>query len=534
MSDKPTSDNVVPIRPTQLRTREQLVDDVAGLLNSLEADFTHEDKLDIILKLQSLWPQLREEVQEELAYRFRNKLNLTPEKFAYALAAKRTKDIIRVLTPVEKPQIDFHKGEEFYLGFDGWLGRYANWCSYDETPVGYHFWSGLAILAAACRRSFWMIGKSEPLYPNMYLLLEGPAGCGKTTAISIASKILEQVNTRIEERALQANRPLDHLPFITTLYDRLTPVSFLEKLKGTRRRFLPVSAAADQNMFESCAIVIASELSTMLGDKRWGVNDMIALFTRAYDGELYEATYGRGDIMIPNLALTMLLGSTMESLREIVSPSTFRTGFMGARCLTISPVIKDRRITQVVPRDPIVEEELVGFLADLAATLPMEMRWDEEAKPAWDEWYRTHNRTGDDARIAGYFVRKQLQVRKLSILFSVSRGHQPWITLQDFESARSLLEHEEPRMFAAYINMLKGAHTDLVEYVQRTLARGPLARTEVYRRMLKQSGDGKLAKEVLQSMREAGMMVEYPEPRPAGSRGPARTMCRLGENDGGG
>ena len=76
----------------------------------------------------------------------------------------------------------------------GWLGEYLRYTEIQESPTGFHFWTGVVLIASALRRNVFLPWGSIPVFPNHYIILVAPQGrARKSTCISMGRQLVEQV-----------------------------------------------------------------------------------------------------------------------------------------------------------------------------------------------------------------------------------------------------------------------------------------------------------------------------------------------------
>src|SRR3990167_1280617 len=78
--------------------------------------------------------------------------------------------------------------------FPDWLRAYCEWTKGSESPLQFHFWTGIATIAGALRGKVWRDEKTFRWSPNFYIVLVGPAGVAqKSTSMGLGMRLLEQV-----------------------------------------------------------------------------------------------------------------------------------------------------------------------------------------------------------------------------------------------------------------------------------------------------------------------------------------------------
>jgi len=88
-------------------------------------------------------------------------------------------------------------------------------CKGLESPVQYHLWSGVACISASLQRNIRLTNPFFNIYPNMYIVIVGPPGHGKTAAANVGVSMLKKA---------------------TNVYfasDRLTPEQLLEEMQAS-------------------------------------------------------------------------------------------------------------------------------------------------------------------------------------------------------------------------------------------------------------------------------------------------------------
>src|SRR5512137_2600270 len=74
------------------------------------------------------------------------------------------------------------------------LTTYLEFTKKSEPPTNYHIWTCLSVIAAAMQRKCYLRWGFKTFYPNLYIVLIGPSGCRKGTAMTIAKDLIRQVN----------------------------------------------------------------------------------------------------------------------------------------------------------------------------------------------------------------------------------------------------------------------------------------------------------------------------------------------------
>lgn len=508
--------------PIGLIPKDQLEGHVTTLLDLTQLAEFHEptQQAEAFLRMQTLWPHLTEQHKTRIRTRVCDALKIPEGRFHYLIEMQSATDLRLGLrwrrTPIKRdPSEKFYPGHE-----DGWLGRYLAYAEAGHAHLGYHYWAGLSVLGAAARRNFFMLEGEKRLFPNLYMLFEGDSGCGKNTAIDRARDLMKATNVALLRQTAEGS-VIERVPTIGLLSSKMTPIRLFKGLKGCQKMVGPMRALERPDDFESCGLIAAPELATLLGEAQFGSSQLVSLFTQAYDGWMEDDTEKHGLIQLENICLSLLLGSTMSWLRDNMTDAIFQGGFMGARCLVISKKRSSRKFPIQPIVDPIQKMALADALSIYAQYPPTELYFSEQAYSYYHHWYMENDEQSDDDRINGYYARKSVYIKKLAMVLALSRRHIPEIATEDVESAINLLQHEEPGMLAAFRAMLASDESNLADWIYEILRQcgGQMPQADIVRRC-KTRLSGAQVIDMLRSMEMAGLVAPRTMKRTVGPGGP--------------
>lgn len=337
---------------------------------------------------------------------------------------------------------------------DNWLDSYLKYTDNTESPVSYHTWCGLSVIAGALqRRVYLQWGLAETIYPNLYVVLIGPSGrTRKGTAIGIAKAMLKAT----------------------------AGVTVVPESSSGRQAMILAMKRASKNFedpidgkikFHCSVTAFSEELSVFLGQ---GDIAYLSNLTDWYDSKddwEYE-TVGRGKDSLQGLCLNLCGGTAPDWIQSMIPQEALGGGFT-SRVIFIVEEKKRKIVPEYVVDDATRElgEKLQRDLERIA-NLSGEMRFDEEGKQAYVEWYidqDTKLSAGQaaipDTRFAGYCERRATHLRKLMLVCSASRGDDLTLTKADFLKAKGLMEAAEVNMGRTFGGLGKArtsAETDTV------------------------------------------------------------------------
>ena len=76
---------------------------------------------------------------------------------------------------------------------DSFFDLYFSYVGETECPRIFHRWTAISCVAALLGRSVAIPFGHSSIYPNLYVMLMGPPGTRKSTAIKIGQKLISQI-----------------------------------------------------------------------------------------------------------------------------------------------------------------------------------------------------------------------------------------------------------------------------------------------------------------------------------------------------
>ena len=330
-----------------------------------------------------------------------------------------------------------------------WLTKYLEYTENSESPISYHTWCGLSVIAGALQRRVYLKwGLGRVIYPNLYVVLVGPSGrTRKGVAIGIAKDFLKKI------------------PGIT-----VTPESSSGRqamIMAMKRAIVNFQDPSDGKIKFHCSVTAFSEeFSVFLGQ---GDIAYLSNLTDWYDSKddwEYE-TVGRGKDSLQGLCLNLMGGTAPDWIQSMIPQEALGGGFT-SRIIFIVEEVKRKIIPKYIPTQEELEmQEVLQRDLERISQLAGEITFTEDAEKLYIDWYIDQDKklsaglpAVPDTRFAGYCERRATHLQKLMIICSASRCDDLKISAADFNRALSLLHMAEINMPKTFGGLGKSRMSD--------------------------------------------------------------------------
>lgn len=340
-----------------------------------------------------------------------------------------------------------------------WLDSYLKYTDNSESPISYHIWCGLSVIAGALQRKVFMRwGLGRTIHPNLYVVLVGPSGrTRKGVAIGIAKEFLK-------------NTPGIHV----------APESSSGRqamIQAMKRAYGNYTDPEGKIKFHCSITAFSEELSVFLGQ---GDIAYLSNLTDWYDSKddwEYE-TISRGKDTLQGLCVNILGGTAPDWIQSMIPQEALGGGFT-SRIIFIVEEMKRKIIPKYIPTaDEQEMHEKLQRDIERISQLSGEITFEQAAEERYIKWYidqdtnlSAGNPAVTDPRFAGYCERRATHLQKLCILCSASRGDDLKISEGDFNKALKLLVGAEVNMHKTFGGLGKSRMSDesntIINYIQR-------------------------------------------------------------------
>jgi len=333
---------------------------------------------------------------------------------------------------------------------DDWLENYIKFTQNSEPPRLYHLWTGIVAISSCLQRKCWLGWGHSDIFPNLYVILVGPSGGRKGTAMKIAKDFLYEIGVQLSS---------DSLGSIQTLYKEL--MDAYDEFRGEdglmlNHRSLSVWSEEFQVFLRDRDPMLIANLTDLFDcPKRWkystlkrGLEDLSSCWLTLFGA------------ITPTLLQSSLSRDAVAG--GLISRIVFVVGYGKAKKVPIPFLSKEeQKLRALLTHDLEQIKQLSG-----------PFRPTEKYVEEYSKWYVSNEATAgvDSDKFVGYNERRALHLQKLCMIMSASQRDDMLITQEHFSRALYILKHTEREMPNAFYGLGRGLHSgvlsDLMQYIQ--------------------------------------------------------------------
>jgi len=327
----------------------------------------------------------------------------------------------------------------------------------------FRFWTAISCVASVLQRKCYAPWGTLTFYPNLYILLVGPSGSRKGTAMGPGYQLLTDIGIKLSAEA-------------TTLQ------ALIRRLKNTN--YTDVDPVTGEMQFHASMTIWSEEFTVFLGYQN---KEMISALCNWYDCRP-TWTYETNNVGIDEIigVWVNIIGATTPKLIHSSLPLDAIGGGLTSRIILMYEPRKGK--TVVLPLQTQEELRLYdGLKADLERIhlLRGRFRYTKKFLDIWSDWYTQaeHNPPFSDERFDGYIDRRPTHVMKLSMIMSASHSDDMIVSEVDLERAINAVEVTEVKMPGAFSGLGRSDIAELISSVCAWLVdQGEATITDLMRR----------------------------------------------------
>lgn len=306
------------------------------------------------------------------------------------------------------------------LPSDSILHHWHHYLSMTEVPVGFQIATGLSLIGALLQRNVYFDQLAWKVWPNISLLLVGPSGVGKDTAINFMTRAIAEISTDYHDGRIISGKTME----------------FISK------RLMKLGDPA-------AAIIKAPEITALMGGKDYQKSMVQELTDLLSTNERMEVSTAGEARIILRPTVTLLGGSTEEWLHRAMPEGSQEGGFF-PRLIIISEAYTSKHVP--CPKYDYTPRERANYIeskeAFTSGVCGIINRWGSgcneiapsaEALDLYRNWYVNRFKLFSP-RTKEYANRSRDQVLKIAYLCAISRFKE-YISIEDMEFAINFMAY---------------------------------------------------------------------------------------------
>ena len=331
-----------------------------------------------------------------------------------------------------------------------WIESFVEYAQAFNTPERFRRWAGYWTLASAAKRSIGMQTPSGIMPPNLYVILVGGPGTGKSQVCAASSTIL--------------------LP--ATGYSMIPPSVTRAGLEDYMQGNMKQRKAPDGSILISNECIgLADEMQGILPDQDLG---HLTLYNRLYDNpSTHKAvTRSNGEVKLESPYCSLLTGAQPSFLGLTMPEQAWGMGFM-SRSIMIWGTAPPRQ--SIFSRKEVNQKLKADLIVDLKSVFNHHgyMHWSRAAETLYDTWWVEHGGMPipKHKRLQmGYNSRREFHMMKLAMICSLAESNDLIVEERHVvEAIKSLLDAESQMQFI-FNEMTSAGSTmaleDIIDFVR--------------------------------------------------------------------
>lgn len=327
--------------------------------------------------------------------------------------------------------------------FRNWIDGFDKHTSGLSSPDIFRKWGAIAAIAGALERKVWITTDMGTLYPNLYVIIVGGPGVGKTVITNTTRELWSELADEGHHLAS----------------DSITKASLVDELRAAERKGLTSDFKTYQ--FNSLKI-LSNELAVLVPGYD---NDFMNTLTHLYDNLPYSERRRTKDLhfSLPEPQINILAATTPSYLSSVMPAGAWDQGFLSRTLIIYSGQTQLRPLFGGKVKD---KDGMKPLLLDLKhiGKLYGRMTFEPDTIEGISEWHMAGGPpTPDHPRLLHYNTRRTVHLLKLCMVASVAETDDLVIKLDHFATALDWLLEAEACMPDIFKAMSAGGDSRVIE-----------------------------------------------------------------------
>lgn len=327
------------------------------------------------------------------------------------------------------------------------LRDYLEVATGNECPHMFHVWCGYSALAAASGRRVFMALDDAAIYTNLFTLLVGGAGNGKSWALQKYTRMLYELDLPVSG---DVETPQGMWRFMT---GDIKPINGGKPVPpyGGKNHKLMIPWANGVPRAVHPMNIVASEFIDFISmdDKAW-----INALNNIYDKDVYHyRTKGQGEDYIEGPYINLIGGLTTQIATGMQKENIINTGLARRTIFQYG----ERSWNDPHSRPVLTEVQKRAYLRCIEHLKKLkdvvgEFVWTDATGSWWDSWYAANLAAvpGRPPSVQSWYATKSTQLMKLAMLTSLSERFDRVLEVAHFELALAYLTELEKDLYKIF------------------------------------------------------------------------------------
>jgi len=371
-----------------------------------------------------------------------------------------------------------------------WLDAYMEYTANSEPPKLYHTWTAISTISAVLQRKCVMNWGDLRFFPNMYIVLCGPAGrARKGTAMAYGKNLLSRVGVKMAAESI-------------------TREALVREIMNAQTTEIDDNGVLS---FHSSLTVFAPELVVFLGYQNQALMmDLTDWFDcgSGPDGTWTYRTKHQGTDEIVGIWVNLIGATTPDLLRSCLSMDAIGGG-LTSRIIFVyeSDKFQSCPAPFKTPREIQLGEDLYHDLEQIHM-LKGVFKPTKDFISLWVDWYmhQDQHRPFDDPHLAPYCERRPVHLMKLATILSACHSDNMVVTGEDLQRAIDILGSTERRMPETFSGIGKSPHAEVLSKVMNEIGMAGEMSVRQLQQKFYHDADARVLDLIIQTLQQMGFI----------------------------